>query len=581
MGYIKEDQIKELKDRLDIVDIISEYINLKRVGSNFKGLCPFHNEKTPSFMVSRDRNSFHCFGCHERGDVISFIMKIENLSYVDAIKFLADKAGMILDETEYSQEKINRINRMYEINSMAAKFYMKNLLTHDKPQKYLLERNLKLNILNKFFLGYAKSDNGLLNYLKQKKVSEQEMLDLGLINNYNGKLVDKFQERLIFPIINNKTKVIGFGARTINNNKIKYLNSPESSVFIKGKNIYGINIVNKSRNRDKILLVEGYMDVIGLYNQGIDYAVATLGTALTEDQARLVKRYGENIYIAYDGDNAGVKATLRAIDIFKNMDVNLNILEFPDNLDPDEFINKYGKEEFEKLLKNAINPLDFKLQKLSEIIDNKKNLINEIIIYLSDFKGNVIRDLYIDKAAKFLGVSVDSLRKDVEININKNNEKKNRPLRKNQNYKNGYNKHINSGYNLNSYVYNTREKLEKEIIIYSIIDKDNFLKLNKYKDFIKNKDFISLYDKIFIYHNENNDLNDILNSEEFNKYNLREEYENSKDIREYNNIISELLQRIENISLKDRLEEIKKILTSGEKDETLMEEYLNIYKKLT
>lgn len=580
MGFIKQDQIEELKDRLDIVDIISEYVSLKRVGSNFQGLCPFHSEKTPSFSVSRDRGYFHCFGCHERGDAISFIMKIENLTYPEAIKFLAEKYGLVLEETYTSKENIEKRKRLYEINSMAAKFYLKNLLTHDLPQEYMKNRGLNKKVLNKFFLGYAKNGSELYNYLKSKNITDEDMLELGLINVYSGKIVDKFQDRLIFPILNNKNKVIGFGGRTLNDNKIKYLNSPESDIFKKRNNIYGVNIINKTRNQNKVLLVEGYMDVIGLYNHGIDYAVATLGTALTQEQARIVKRYANHIYIAYDGDTAGIKATLRAIDIFKNMDVQLSILEFPGKMDPDEYVNKYGKEEFENLLKKATNPIDFKLEKLLELTPNRADFIKEVITFLSEFRGNTVRDLYIDKAAKFIGVSTDSLRKDVEEKISQNNKNK---LNKNFQISNsGYNNTDTQVYkNTNEYKQSKNYDIEKLFTIYSMTNEKNYLKLKQYEKFLEDKDLIEIYKSIHLIFEGQMAVESILNSELFKKHNLIMFYDSAKNNSDNQEVIDELVERIEKIQLEQELDLIKDQLRNDSSNDTLNKKYLELLKKLT
>lgn len=578
MGFIKQDQIDELKDRLDIVDIISEYVNLKRAGSSFKGLCPFHNEKTPSFSVARERGYFHCFGCHERGDAISFIMKIENLNYVDALKFLADKYGMTLEESYSSQESIDRRKRLYEINSMAAKFYMKNLLTDDFPQEYMQKRGLSKRILNRFFLGYAKNDNGLYEYLKSKGVEDSEMLELGLVSQFNNRIVDKFQDRLIFPILNNKNKVIGFGGRTLTNNKIKYLNSPESEIFKKRNNIYGVNVLNKIRNRNKIILVEGYMDVIGLYNKGIDYSAATLGTALTEEQARIIKRYGNEIYIAYDGDTAGIKATLRAIDIFKNMDVQLEILEFPDGMDPDEYIGKYGLEEFEKLLKNSTNPIDFKLQKLLDLSPNKSDFIKEVITFLSEFKGNTVRDIYIDKAAKFLGVTTDSLRKDVEEKINQNKKSK---------FGNNFQTY-NNGYKLNTRetIYDNEKNsdtydIEKMIVVYSLTNKDNYNSLKDYFIFIKDKELLNISKSIDSVYKGEIAAESVLESDLFRKHNLFSYFSVAKLNADNEEVINELIDRIEKIKLSEELKLIKENLTKDVSNEDLINKYQELLKKLT
>ena len=580
MGFIPEQQISDLKDRIDIVDLISEYVNLKRAGSSFKGLCPFHNEKTPSFMVNREKNNFHCFGCHEGGDAISFIMKIENLEYIDAVKFIADKLGIVLEETEYSRDKANKNNKFYEINSLAAKFYFKNLLTFDFPQEYLAKRGFDKKILNKYFLGYARNDNGLHQFLKENGFEEKDMMHLGLVGESNGRFYDKFRDRLMFPIINNKNKVIGFGGRTLTDHKIKYINSPESDVFTKGKNIYGVNVVNRNR-RDKVILVEGYMDVIGLYNSGIDYALATLGTALTEDQARMVKRYSKEIFIAYDGDNAGIKATLRAIDIFKNMDVHLGILEFPNNMDPDEYIKQYGKDAFEKLMNKATDPIDFKLNKLMESTNNKIEFINEIILFLSTIEGNVIRDLYTDKSAKFIGVTTDSLR----IDVNKEIER----IKNKENFKTNMQKQ-NKGYvsnrtmpnKINNNINNNRIKLEKELIIYSLLNKENFDKLSSESDFIEDAALKEIYSKISNMYKNNGLVESITSLDVFKSFNLEKDYETVKNSEsKLDGILAELKDRIEKFKLRARLSEIKEELKINKNDKSLILEYTSLLQRLT
>ncbi|MFM1525439.1 MULTISPECIES: DNA primase [Helcococcus] len=587
MGFIPEQQIEELKSRIDIVDIISEYVDLKRAGSSFKGLCPFHNEKTPSFMVNRERNNFHCFGCHEGGDAISFIMKMENLEYIDAVKFIAEKLGISLEETEYSKEKISRNNKLYEINSKAARFYFKELLTNQLPQKYLMERQLSKNILNKYFLGYANHNNDLYKYLKKEGFEEQDMLDLGLIGEKNGSYYDKFRDRLIFPILNNKNKVIGFGGRTLNNNNIKYLNSPESDIFIKGKNVYGVNVIKRNK-QDKIILVEGYMDVISLYNHGIDYALASLGTALTEDQAKIILRYSKEVYIAYDGDTAGIKATLRAIEIFKNLDVQLKILEFPNGMDPDEFIKLKGREAFEKMLNKASNVIDYKLKKLYESSQNQIDFIKGITEFLASIKGNVVRDLYIDKSAKFIGVTTDSLRNDVEIIIKKNSE---RDAFRNTNHfdnnKIGYKSYTSNVIkNVEKPVNNENTKkslLQREILLYSLINEFSFNLLREFKDFLDNEDYSKIYKKIEKYYNDNLIIEDVLNMDSFINLGLNKEYDKlikNEDVK-LNSILEELKHRIEVFKLQTRLGEIKEELREKRGDKELLLEYTNLLQKLT
>ena len=315
MRLISDDMINQIKENSDIVDIIGEYVDLKKAGSSFKGLCPFHNEKTPSFTVDRKKQLFHCFGCGAGGDVVSFIMQKEGLSYPDSLKYLAQKAGinLVFNESPGMSEKRKKL---YEINKDIMMYFYKNLLTNKEPQDYLLKRGLRSNIVNTFMLGFAKGSwDDLLNFARSNDIKEEDLLELGLIaKSKNGNYYDKYRNRLIFPIIDTYGRIIGFGGRAIDNTMPKYLNSPESEVFKKRFNLYGLNIFKKQNKRD-LILVEGYMDVIALNNNGIDIAVASLGTAFTVDQAKLAKRYADNIYICYDSDSAGIKATKRAIEI--------------------------------------------------------------------------------------------------------------------------------------------------------------------------------------------------------------------------------------------------------------------------
>lgn len=582
MGYIKPEQVEKLKDRLDIVEIISNYVELKISGSGYKGLCPFHHEKTPSFMVSRQKNNFHCFGCHTGGDAISFIMNIENLDYIGAIKFLADKLGIVLEETEYNKEKQSKNTRLYKINSLAAKFYFKNLLMDKFPQEYIAKRKLSSKILNEYFLGYAKNDNGLYNFLKKQNVSESDMLELGLIakSNDSDSYYDKFRNRLIFPIIDNKNRVIGFGGRTLFDHKIKYLNSPESSIFIKGDNIYGINTVQKNKIKDKIILVEGYIDVISLFNYGINYAVASLGTALTENQANLIKRYGKNIFIAYDSDEAGKKATLRAIDIFLPLNVNLGILEFPNGMDPDEFVKEYGKEKFDSLIKKAKKPLDFKLD---FIIKNNSTFLDglkEIIEFLAKIESNVVRDVYIEKSSQYLNISSDSLRKDINSFIDKN---------KNFNFRiKGYKKSTNSQ-NIKNDSAGIKRDLEIQLIINSCVDEKSYEYLrNISKKFINSSDLVHIYEFIEEqYKSKGKDIFvNIFREDIFKMPGLTEEINKFNSIRSNNNskIVEELYEKVSKFILEERQYQVRMELKkeiSAEKRDELVLELMEIMQKLT
>lgn len=420
MAYIPEDKIQEIKDQLDIVNIISEYVELKPSGQNYVGLCPFHNEKTPSFSVSRSKGIFHCFGCGEGGDVITFIMKKENLNYIEAVRFLADKLGIFLDTGNVDKELYEHRKKLIRINEDAKYYFFQQLLTYEIPKKYLASRNLNKSVVNKFMIGYAPDGyNNLLNYFKSKNVDTDDLLELGLIKkSKNGKLYDAYRNRLIFPILNTRKEVIGFGGRTLVDDKAKYINSPESVVYHKSFNLYGIINFNSISKKDKVVLVEGYIDVISMYNQGVDYCIASLGTALTKEQAKLIKRYTKNVFICYDGDSAGQKATKKAVDIFKDIGINANIIELPDNLDPDDYIKKFGKDSFETLIENSLNPILYDYNNLLkeynlEDIDEKTKFLDKLVLLLSDIKNKLIQDEYIIRFSKDLNLDTESIKREL------------------------------------------------------------------------------------------------------------------------------------------------------------------------
>ena len=415
MRLISDDMVNQIKENSDIVDVIGEYVDLKKAGSSFKGLCPFHNEKTPSFTVDRKKQLFHCFGCGAGGDVVSFIMQKEGLSYPESLKYLANKAGInvVFDENPVVNEKKNRL---YDINKEIMMYFYKNLLTTKAPQDYLLKRGLRSNIVNTFMLGFAKDSwDDLLSYAKSKAIKEEDLLELGLIaKSKNGNYYDKYRNRLIFPIIDTYGRVIGFGGRAIDNTMPKYLNSPESDVFKKRFNLYGLNIFKKQSKRD-LILVEGYMDVIALNNNGIDIAVASLGTAFTVDQAKLAKRYADNIYICYDSDSAGIKATKRAIEIFKEAEIGVSIIELGEGLDPDEFVKKYGREAFENKMDEALDEYNYAYEKIlsgySEASDNEKlEKLNQFIGFLASIKQDLTREIFINKVSNLFDIEKQTLK---------------------------------------------------------------------------------------------------------------------------------------------------------------------------
>ena len=433
--FINDETIEKVRDTSDIVNIISDYISLKKSGSNYVGLCPFHNEKTPSFTVSEQKQYFHCFGCGEGGDVVTFIMKRENLGFPEAVKYLADKMGIAIEEIEPKNDKISQErNKGYEINKEAARFFYSNLIKNKNALNYLYKRNIPDKIIKQFGLGYSLDKwDALYNHLKAKGYLNEEIEKLGLIgkkSNSEG-YFDKFRDRIVFPIIDVKGRVIGFGGRVLNNTMPKYLNSKETLVFNKGTNLYGLNLLNKFSDRKRIILVEGYMDVISLFSKGINYAVASLGTALTDKQAKLLKRYGENVYICYDTDQAGINATNKGIQMLLNEDVDPKIIMLGDYKDPDDFLKDNSLSDFETKLNEALNHIDYRIyinkQKynLNEA-EGKIKFTIEIAKIIKTLKSPIEKDVYINKISKDMNISKEAIQKEVfgnTIRIPSNNFK--------------------------------------------------------------------------------------------------------------------------------------------------------------
>ena len=421
--YIDDDTIERIRSSNNIVDIVSEYLTLKRTGSNYVGKCPFHSEKTPSFTVSDTKQFYHCFGCGEGGDVISFIMKKENLSFPEAIKFLADKAGITLKEKEFKKNKEleNKKAKLYEINREAARYFYKSLKRNNQALFYLKQREIDGRTATVFGLGFAdRSWDSLYNYLTRKGYKEADIEKAGLIIKKKGKdgYYDRFRNRIIFPIIDTRGRVIAFGGRVVDSSNPKYLNSPETPVFSKGNNLFGLNILRKYSNIKKVVLVEGYMDVISLYSRGIDYTLASLGTAFTEQQAKYLKRYGDEVYLCYDSDLAGLKATDKALEILKKEGINAKVLPLPSGKDPDDFIKEEGKEKFEKLFDSSLSYIDFKIyfykkQYNLNNLDEKIKFTKNVAKFLKRIKSPIEIDVYLDKISQETNISKEAIKKEI------------------------------------------------------------------------------------------------------------------------------------------------------------------------
>jgi len=420
--YYPDDIVEEVREKNDIVDVISGYVKLQRKGSSYFGLCPFHNEKSPSFSVSPDKQMYYCFGCQAGGNVFTFVMEYENYSFPEALKMLSDRAGVKLPEQEYSKEARKQQDlktQILELNKQAAKYYYYQLRTENGRQAmdYLTGRELSDETIKKFGLGFAnKYSDDLYKYLKKQGVSDELLKESGLVNvDEKHGMYDKFWNRVIFPIMDVNGRVIGFGGRVMGDGKPKYLNSPETKVFDKSRNLYGLNIARTSRKKC-LLVCEGYMDVISLHQAGFNNAVASLGTALTTQHASLLKRYTEEVILTYDSDEAGVKAALRAIPILKAAGLSARVLQMQPYKDPDEFIKALGADAFEERIAQAENSFMFEVAILQtnysmEDPESKTAFFNTVAGKLVEFEQEIERENYMEAIARKYHIGFDSLRK--------------------------------------------------------------------------------------------------------------------------------------------------------------------------
>ena len=420
--YYSDEIIEEVRSKNDIVDVISSYVKLQKKGSSYFGLCPFHNEKSPSFSVSREKQMYYCFGCGAGGNVFTFLMEYENYSFQEALKYLADRAGVELPEAEYSKEARERADQkaiLLEINKVAAQYFYVQLKSPQGAHalSYLKDRGLSDEMIHSFGLGYSnKYSNDLYQYLKSKGYRDELIVKAGLVTvDERYGVSDKFWNRVMFPIMDSNSRVIGFGGRVMGDAKPKYLNSPETMIFDKSRNLYGLNRARSSR-KPYFLLCEGYMDVISLHQAGFPNAVASLGTALTPGHASLIKRYVKEVYLTYDSDEAGTKAALRAMPILKDVGITARIIRMEPYKDPDEFIKHLGAEAFEERIHKARNGFMFGLEVLERDYDlttpeGKTDFMKEAAKRLTQFDEEIERSNYIEAVAKTYHVGFEELRK--------------------------------------------------------------------------------------------------------------------------------------------------------------------------
>lgn len=437
MVRYSDELLDEIRSRNDIVDVISQYVTLKRKGRNFFGLCPFHNEKSPSFSVSPDKQIFKCFGCGVGGNVFHFISKVENISFGESVQMLAERAGVELPKSQNSEDEHTSIlkSKVYEVNKEAAKFYHQNLykFTSKAGQEYIKKRKLDNNTLKSFLIGYAGDNNELYAYLKSQGFNEEEMLASSLIGrSESGRYYDKFRHRIMFPIQDVRNRVIAFGGRVLDDSKPKYINSPENIVYSKGRNLFGLNVAKRGTTGmlKRILIVEGYMDAISLYQRGITNVVASLGTALTDAQGRLLRRSSEQVILGYDADGAGQTAIMRGMEILKNMGVDIRVLQISGAKDPDEFVVKYGPDKFRKCMDNAISVVEYKIKNLKKNLNlentsDKIKFLNELAKTLSEVDNTMEREVYVDNIARTYGISKEAIYAEINKKLYKNtaNEK--------------------------------------------------------------------------------------------------------------------------------------------------------------
>ena len=429
---ISENKIEEIRAAANIVDIISEFVQIRKRGKNYQGLCPFHTEKTPSFSVSPDKQIFYCFGCHAGGNVYKFLMDYEKISFVEAVQDVAKRVGVSLElDDESSSEKQSEQEILYDINTVVAKYFSDNLLIKkdgEIAQNYFHKRKIKPQTMRIFSLGYAfPGRDVLVDFLKDHKIDLNKALALGLIgSNNDGRLYDKFSGRIIFPIFSPNGRVVAFAGRVFHEKEgtAKYLNSPESMIYTKGRILYGLSHAkDEIRKLDRVILVEGYMDLISLYQGGIKNVVAVSGTALTEEQSTLLSRYTKNAVLLFDADTAGIKASMRSIEILLRRDMEIKIASLPKGEDPDSFINNFGKEKFDEIIKHALNFIEYQSayyesQGMFEDVSKTADAIRELVKPIALIKDELKRNLLTKSIAKKFNLREKLLEIELEKAIN-------------------------------------------------------------------------------------------------------------------------------------------------------------------
>lgn len=588
MVRYNDEIIDEIRNSNNILDVVSQYVVLKRSGRSYSGLCPFHKEKSPSFYVSPDKQIFHCFGCGEGGDVIGFIKKIENISFKEAIETLAEKSNIalpVLSNSEKDEKMQNLKSKVYQINEIASEFYRQNLLTSKAKiaQDYVRKRKMDRYALETFGIGFSGSFDELYQELKKRNFSDEEILASKLVlkSERTGKLYDAFRNRLMFTIRDVRDRVIAFGGRALDDSKPKYINSPDTVVYNKGRHLFAMNVAKKSGEKS-IMLVEGYMDVISLHQRGVNNVVASLGTAMTEHQGRLLKDF-EKVIIGYDADSAGQGATARSLEILQTLGYDIRILQISGAKDPDEYILKYGSGQMKKEMENAISLVEFKVKKLKETLNlenvsDKIKFLNEVSKILLKVENDIEKEIYITKFAGQYNISRES----IYAQLNKLQYAKNqgnKVLEKT----NAIKRSVTNEKSENLQMDNARENLIISILLNN--DKDDVIRIKnviEIKDF-KNEKNKKIAEKLYEQF-EKGDINNVLDLFEDDELINHITYIMSSnfDITDTKKAIEDILSKLEKEKLINRKSEILKKLSSGNvsKDELIkLEEELKLLSK--
>ena len=579
MVRYSDEIIDEVRQTNDIVDIISQYVHLKRSGRNFFGLCPFHNEKSPSFSVSPDKQIFHCFGCGVGGNVFTFLTKIEGINFIEAVQTLAERSNIQLPTLENRGDSLKEElkAKVYKVNEFAANYYHENLYKPESKiaQEYIKKRKLTNETLKSFQIGFSGKFNELYNALKKQGFEEREILESGLVNkNDNGKYIDRYRNRLMFPICDVRGRVIAFGGRVLDDSKPKYINSPENVVYSKGRHLFGLNVAKKSDVK-KILIVEGYMDVISLHQRGVKNVVASLGTAMTQQQGWLLRKSSEQIILSFDSDEAGLSAKMRALDILQNMGCDIRILQMEGAKDPDEYIIKYGSARFQSLIEKALSVVEFKVEILKRNLDlnntnDKIKFLNEIAKLISKIDNTIEKEVYIERIAKSYNISKEAIYAEVN-KLSYATAKGQKILEK-------------------SKPVISHKKVEKNKVSEAIVKKENTIlslllmgdlnvfqiikqniKVEDFKDSLNQQIAKKLYEEFEKGNSNINGILDNLEEEEQNRITMimADDYE----IKDVEKAIDDIIQSYEKEKLNERKFEILEELEKEDINETQKKEY--------